>query len=390
MSKMKLCKVCLKEVAKSAKVCPHCGARLKMGIIKKILITVVLVFAGLTIIGTLAPDDSSNTNSTTTKKVSTSKAKATTKKSNSTSTTSSASNSTSTSSVPFSKQENDFSSDTIQKLYSKSMNYLTLKSSLFSPDYYKLTLDQSDYIYYGDLKDNEPDGKGILLQRVENAVSRNLYAPIYIGYFKSGNFNGFGYKYTLASDNNMIQNIFSDFVDKFNEVGVTYKQYEGYFSDGKFDGKGESFQIDFGTALDISGASAQSLQNSTSSNDTFDKYFTDNNAAIQNLENNAVAANSSYMISKLPPLNVLLNSYGSYSNNKLNGAGKSYGKNNVVIYDGNFSNDEYDGKGKLYYNDGKLEYNGSFSKGKYDGTGTLYNEDGSVKYSGKWSDGDVK
>jgi hypothetical protein len=38
MPKMKPCKTCSKEVAASAKTCPNCGAKLKMGGFKKLLI----------------------------------------------------------------------------------------------------------------------------------------------------------------------------------------------------------------------------------------------------------------------------------------------------------------------------------------------------------------
>jgi hypothetical protein len=43
MSKMKPCKTCSKEVAKSAKSCPHCGAKLRMGFFPKFLLWVVAI-----------------------------------------------------------------------------------------------------------------------------------------------------------------------------------------------------------------------------------------------------------------------------------------------------------------------------------------------------------
>ncbi len=45
MAKMKTCKSCNTEVAKSAKTCPKCGAKLKSGLIKKILIFWVVLAA---------------------------------------------------------------------------------------------------------------------------------------------------------------------------------------------------------------------------------------------------------------------------------------------------------------------------------------------------------
>ena len=44
LDKMTTCKTCSKEVAKSANNCPHCGAKLKMGIFEKVLIFIGVLF----------------------------------------------------------------------------------------------------------------------------------------------------------------------------------------------------------------------------------------------------------------------------------------------------------------------------------------------------------
>ncbi|MCD2346858.1 zinc-ribbon domain-containing protein [Clostridium guangxiense] len=398
MSKVKVCKSCSKEIAKSAKFCPYCGAKLKMGILKKVFLSIATIFVLLFIIGLLTPDDSKTTNTSKTNKSSTTTSNASKQKTTANNTKNkqkkvvsktSASNVNSNNSpwFVFNKEKEELSDSTIQSLYNKKMNYVNLKNKLFSPNYYKLTMDQSNYIYYGDLKDNKPNGKGILLEKVTSIGY--LYVPLYIGYFKDGNFNGFGYEYKQACENNIVNNIFSDFTDEFKHIGAVYKSYEGYFKDGKFDGNGNSLQIDFGS--DLSNLSPKTLENTTS-NTTFNKYLTDNKAEIDKLESDVQhrTSDSQFLISKLAPLNSLIDYSGSFSKDKLNGKGKGFGRNNAIIYDGNFSKDEYDGTGKLYYNDGKLKYNGNFSKGKYNGKGTLYNEDGSIKYSGEWSDGDIK
>ena len=47
MSDLKNCKSCEKEVSKKAKVCPHCGVKLKMGKMMKLIIGVgVIIVAG--------------------------------------------------------------------------------------------------------------------------------------------------------------------------------------------------------------------------------------------------------------------------------------------------------------------------------------------------------
>ena len=49
MAKLKKCKSCEKEVAKSAKVCPHCGVKLKMGKFLKLIIIIV----GVSVLGAI-------------------------------------------------------------------------------------------------------------------------------------------------------------------------------------------------------------------------------------------------------------------------------------------------------------------------------------------------
>jgi hypothetical protein len=381
---MKICKKCKNEVPKSSKICPYCGTKLKMGIVKKIFLSIFAILMLFFIIGIMSPSDTNTTNTTNSTKKTTSDKDLANSSNTKAKPTANKNTSDDSSKVSFNKEKSIFSTKFIESLYDTKMNYLELDSKFFSADRYKLTLNQSDYIYYGDLKNNMPDGKGILLQRVNHAASNNLYAPLYIGYFENGNFNGFGFKYEQASENTIVKNIFSNYLEDFQSVGITYKEYEGYFKDGKFDGKGNLFQIDFGTPLD----SVPSTNDT--SEDTFKKYFTDNNSEIQKLKNDSYTTNSEFLINKLKPINSILTYSGDFSKDKYSGKGKSYGRNKVIIYDGEFSNDKYDGKGKLYYNNGKLKYDGEFSNNKYNGKGTLYNEDGSIKYSGEWSKGDIK
>jgi hypothetical protein len=58
MAKMTACKTCSKEVAKSAKVCPHCGAKLKMGFFKKAFLGIVGFIVLIAIIANLGSKDS--------------------------------------------------------------------------------------------------------------------------------------------------------------------------------------------------------------------------------------------------------------------------------------------------------------------------------------------
>lgn len=54
VAKLTNCKTCKKEVSNKAKICPHCGEKLKSGLLKKIIIGSVLVFILLVFIGIFA------------------------------------------------------------------------------------------------------------------------------------------------------------------------------------------------------------------------------------------------------------------------------------------------------------------------------------------------
>lgn len=54
MAKLTNCKTCKKEVSSTAKICPHCGEKLGVGLLKKILTGFLLIFIILIIIGMFA------------------------------------------------------------------------------------------------------------------------------------------------------------------------------------------------------------------------------------------------------------------------------------------------------------------------------------------------
>jgi hypothetical protein len=64
MSKMTACKACTKEVSKSAKVCPHCGQKLKMGFFKKALLGIVGFIVLIIIISNMGSKDKPTTGTT--------------------------------------------------------------------------------------------------------------------------------------------------------------------------------------------------------------------------------------------------------------------------------------------------------------------------------------
>lgn len=51
------CSECKKEVSSSAKVCPQCGAKLKMGVFAKTLIGAAVVAGALLLFAAMIPED---------------------------------------------------------------------------------------------------------------------------------------------------------------------------------------------------------------------------------------------------------------------------------------------------------------------------------------------
>lgn len=254
----------------------------------------------------------------------------------------------------FSKLQEDYASK-----YQRS--YLLEENNFIGNDNFKLTLDQSKYMYYGKLKDNKPNGEGVLLESTDEG---DVYSIKYVGEFKDGRYNGEGLYY----------GDFKDINSELDNMGVRYLYYKGEFKDGNFSGKGNMYVPD----LNI---------------DNYDKaleiYLEKNKKVIESLSNKSENTSEPY-ISKMPLYDTRILESGEFKKEELNGEGTLYYSNGKIEYVGDFKKDEYWGEGILYNENGSIKYKGEFKNSKYDGKGTLYNEDGSVKYKGEWSNGDLK
>lgn len=51
--KLTSCKTCSKEAAQSATVCPHCGAKLKMNLIEKLVLFVIVSFIAIFLVSAI-------------------------------------------------------------------------------------------------------------------------------------------------------------------------------------------------------------------------------------------------------------------------------------------------------------------------------------------------
>ena len=66
MNKMTICKTCSKEVARSAKVCPNCGAKLKVSKLKVVLGIIAGFIVLITIASSCGNNSSNKTSQTST------------------------------------------------------------------------------------------------------------------------------------------------------------------------------------------------------------------------------------------------------------------------------------------------------------------------------------
>lgn len=183
--------------------------------------------------------------------------------------------------------------------------YVRLKETdkLFKSSYLEISQKSAGVYYYGEIKNNRPSGKGILV----NKTNEN-YPYIYVGEFSKGVMSGIGFE-----------------VSEYYEGGVP--NTIGKYKNGKKNG----------ICLGSSGDTVQ-----------------DSNYKKGKMNGNAKQYYKGVLIYDT-----------NMKNDKMNGKGKAYYQNGNIKYEGNFKNGEYNGKGKLYNENGELIYSGKFKNGDY-------------------------
>ena len=229
-------------------------------------------------------------------------------------------------------------------------------------DRYELTRKESGYYYVGELKDNQPDGFGMILQRdtLISDYENPTYVYLYIGNFEKGLYEDYGLLFHVPTmdnggygDLNTIREYVSD--DPYSEVfqewyrgGANYVTYEGTFHKGEKAGTGNAFFTSVGDAV---------------------SYSSDPQAAMEQ--------GLAYWIDT-----------GEFKDDQPDGKVRQYCAG-FLYYDGEMKDGEKSGDGKEYYlGSSQLRYEGEFSNDTYDGKGTMYAGDGRELYSGEWRDGD--
>jgi len=251
-----------------------------------------------------------------------------------------------------------------------TVQYLEIASMFLSQDYYKITVNESKYVYWGELKDSIPNGIGIIMQEIKESIyGKSIFIPLYVGNFKDGNYSGYGKLYTFIDNYSYTDNEF-----KMDQYGIYFKEYEGYFKNGEFSGKGNYyinlFEIDEDKYVQ--------------------KYILENQQLLSKVEKEIEDESIYFVISDLPPMDTFLCYYGEFKNGEFDGYGNVYDETANTIYEGLFKNGELNGRGKQYYKNGSVMYEGMFKNSNYNGKGTKYNKDGSIDYSGEWKNGDIK
>lgn len=250
---------------------------------------------------------------------------------------------------------------------------------------YVATNEQTELQYVGEMKDNKPHGWGRIMMLVSATeyedkqgikIEFNEYYDaqddsdiyvvlLYVGEFKNGCYNGYGWEYITPFTNSddlansiYYRNLGYDYVPVGSDIAQNILTtcnpvgYMGEFKNGVYHGDGIMIQYPIREIpIDMDVAKQESLFGAR-------------------LDREIVIYVS------------------EYKNGKRDGECKEY-MFGSLLYSGIIEDGYYNKKGTLYYSGSdQKKYEGEWRTGKYHGKGTLYNEDGSVRYSGEWDMGD--
>ena len=269
-------------------------------------------------------------------------------------------------SVHYSSERKKIVSQIEDALNGTPVSVAKTSNGLFGDDYYELTNGPLPYYYFGEMKDNRPDGFGVLVKGgglrgdhsgVDITDIYTLNDLIYAGNFSKGKFNGYGVIFESAicmldevKEHGAIKN---DALNMINIYNAAHATADGNWKNGKLTGKANLF--------------------------TFELYGKTDDATYTLLKENAP---KDYWSGAFYPSITVTEA----NNGKADGDTKYYAYG-VLMYDGKMDDGKRSGKGVSYYPNGQKEYDGKWKNDKYNGEGTLYDENGKKIYSGKWKNG---
>ena len=245
-------------------------------------------------------------------------------------------------------QDSDFyrideKSDTglVTSLFDSDMERAYLEVSSTAKD--AISSDDAVLFYFGDLKDNKPDGNGAIFSYSQATGLSFGYA----GQFKEGKMSGKGIT--------------------FSHYRFGYSLAEaGEYEKNQLNGSGTQYRYDDSTII------YQFYQ---------DKFAEYSDTVLSAKSEEEETQLFEHILEKNPAVELFLTA-SSYDLNRT-----TIDFNEAVIcpyieYKGDFKYGKYDGKGKFYAPGGWLAYDGAWGNGKYNGKGTLYNDDGSERKKG--------
>lgn len=196
-----------------------------------------------------------------------------------------------------------------------------LDYNFFSKDQYVYTNNGGQYIYIGKMKDNKPDGIG-MIKKVGPAIE-----IVYQGNFKDGRYDGYGLLY---------------------KNGIILA--EGEFVDGAFTGNGNIYG-----KYDLAKKKDSDYQGDIIISGTEHLMVTSGIFKDMKTNGKVVVYQGKSIIYD-----------GESYDNEYDGDGTLYNiKTGKILYKGHFSNDKYDGEGTLYNDDGSVKYSGKWDNGDY-------------------------
>ncbi len=245
------------------------------------------------------------------------------------------------------KMEKDLQMAEVEEIY-------VYKSGFGGDEGFKHAPDKTEYIYIGQVKDEQPDGVGRVIHTYGLAdwtlseMLKDASIKVYEGYFDKGRCDGFGISYAsvLSSDNigyiveEIVRNYNSEF-DKYMQLYYTPVEYIGEYDKGERKGFGALFSYPEDEKGD-------------------------------------------YILGKYSLRDMTVKTGEFKKNNLMNGREYQF---EHLVYEGNYNKGVPDGQGKLYYPDSDaLAFEGSFKKGEV-AKGILYLPDGSIVQEGEWKNG---
>ena len=215
--------------------------------------------------------------------------------------------------------------------------------------------------YFGQVKDGKAQGNGRYFDENGNLI--------YKGEFNNNQYDGKGELYDVVSQGG-------------KEDSVLY--YEGEFENGYRTGKGKMYHTEGENAGELY-YEGDFYQSSLNGKGTI--YYSEDHIYEGGFAESHKHGFGKEIYTNSDGKEVV--SYGTYSNDELNGHGEKY-IDGVLRNEGEFINGSLTGQAILYYENGYIRYKGEFLDDKANGEGTLYSKtnEGEIVHQGKWENGE--